>query len=105
MAPLLTGAAWPRSSVSSSTRQAPAFTAHGQHTYYPAGQLAAEVAFGYDLLYDQLSEAERSLIRRALIEKSIIPTFKEYVADNRLMANTSNWIAHTVGGAIIAAVA
>jgi hypothetical protein len=83
----------------------PWFTAHGQHTYYPAGQLAAEVAFGYDLLYDHLTETERGLIRRALIEKSIAPTFKEYVADNRIMANTSNWIAHTVGGALIAAAA
>jgi hypothetical protein len=83
----------------------PWFTAHGQHTYYPAGQLAAEVAFGYDLLYDRLSEPERVLLRRALVEKSIIPTFKEYVADNRIMANTSNWIAHTVGGALIAAAA
>lgn len=83
----------------------PWFTAHGQHTYYPAGQLAAEVAFGYDLLYDHLSEAERALIRRALVEKAIIPTFKEYVADNRIMANTSNWLAHTVGGALIAAAA
>lgn len=83
----------------------PWFTAHGQHTYYPAGQLAAEVAFGYDLLYDQLTESERALVRRALVEKSIIPTFKEYVADNRIMANTSNWLAHTVGGALIAAAA
>lgn len=81
----------------------PWFRAHGQHTYYPAGQLAAEVALGYDLLYDDLSEPERALVRRALIEKSIIPTFKEYVVDNRAMANTSNWIAHTVGGALIAA--
>jgi hypothetical protein len=83
----------------------PWFTAHGQHTYYPAGQLAAEVAFGYDLLYHHLTESERALIRRALVEKSIIPTCKEYVADNRIMANTSNWIAHTVGGALIAAAA
>ncbi|HUE82644.1 MAG TPA: heparinase II/III family protein [Pyrinomonadaceae bacterium] len=83
--------------------QPPWFNAQGQHTYYPAGLLAAEVAFGYDILYDHLSEPERALIRKALIEKSIVPTFKEYVLDNRLMANTSNWIAHTVGGALIAA--
>ncbi|HTG91879.1 MAG TPA: heparinase II/III family protein, partial [Pyrinomonadaceae bacterium] len=81
----------------------PWFRAHGQHTYYPAGQLAADVGFGYDLLYDDLTESERALVRKALIEKSIVPTFKEYVADNRVMANTSNWIAHTVGGALIAA--
>lgn len=81
----------------------PWFTAHGQHTYYPAGLLAVEVAFGYDLLYEHLSESERSQIRRALIEKQIEPTYKEYFLDNRAMANTSNWISHTVGGALIAA--
>lgn len=83
----------------------PWFTAHGQHTYYPAGLLAVEVAFGYDLLYDHLSEAERVLVRRALIEKQIAPTYKEYFLDNRAMTNTSNWISHTVGGALIAAAA
>ena len=81
----------------------PWFTAHGQHTYYPAGLLAVEVALGYDLLYEHLSEAERSRIRRALIEKQIAPTYKEYFLDNRAMTNTSNWISHTVGGALIAA--
>lgn len=83
--------------------QPPWFNAHGQHTYYPAGLLAADVALGYDLLYNDLTESERGKIRRALIEKSIIPTYKEYVVDNRVMASTSNWIAHTVGGALIAA--
>ncbi|HEU4479180.1 MAG TPA: heparinase II/III family protein, partial [Pyrinomonadaceae bacterium] len=83
--------------------QPPWFNAHGQHTYYPAGLLAADLALGYDLLYDDLSEIERAQIRNALIEKSIIPTYKEYVLDNRVMANTSNWLAHTVGGALIAA--
>ena len=81
----------------------PWFTAHGQHTYYPAGQLAVDVALGYDLLYNDMTEAERSLVRRAIVERSIIPTYKEYFLDNRAMANTSNWIAHTVGGSLIAA--
>ena len=76
--------------------QPPWFNAQGQHTYYPAGLLAADVALGYDLLYDDLTETERGKIRKALIEKSIIPTYKEYVVDNRVMTNTSNWIAHTV---------
>lgn len=83
----------------------PWFEAHGQHTYYPAGELAIDVAFGYDLLYDRLSAPERAQIRRALIERSIIPTYKEYVLDNRAMANTSNWISHTVCGALFAAAA
>jgi Heparinase II/III-like protein len=83
----------------------PWFDAHGQHTYYPAGQLAAAVALGYDLLYDQLTAEQRQAIRKALIERSILPTWREYVLDNRVMAHTSNWIAHTVGGALIAAAA
>lgn len=83
--------------------QPPWFNAQGQHTYYPAGLLAADVALGYDLLYDDLTETERLQIRNALITKSIIPTYNEYVLDNRVMTNTSNWIAHTVGGALIAA--
>ncbi|HTK38329.1 MAG TPA: heparinase II/III family protein [Pyrinomonadaceae bacterium] len=81
----------------------PWFTAHGQHTYYSAGQLAVDVALGYDLLYNDMTEAERSQVRRSIIERSIIPTYKEYFLDNRAMANTSNWIAHTVGGSLIAA--
>jgi hypothetical protein len=83
----------------------PWFNAHGQHTYYPAGQLAAAAALAYDLLYDDLSVDERQLVRRALVERSILPTWREYVLDNRVMADTSNWISHTVGGAIIAAAA
>ena len=83
----------------------PWFEAHGQHTYYPAGQLASAVALAYDLLYDDLSAGERQLVRRALLERAILPTWREYVVDNRVMADTSNWISHTVGGAIIAAAA
>jgi hypothetical protein len=81
----------------------PWFKAHGQHTYYPAGQLTGEVALGYDLLYGDLSAEERQAARAALAERGIHETFREYVADNRLMANTSNWIGHTIGGAILAA--
>ena len=83
----------------------PWFETHGQHTYYPAGQMASAVALAYDLLYDDLTSDERKLVRRALLERSILPTWREYVLDNRIMADTSNWISHTVGGAIIAAAA
>jgi hypothetical protein len=87
------------------TRLPPWFEAHGQHTYYPAGELAAEVSFAYDTLYDDLSPSERDLVRQALIERGVKATYREYVLDNRLMANTSNWIGHTVSGAIVSALA
>ncbi len=83
----------------------PWFEAHGQHTYYPAGELATTVAFAYDLLYQDLSGSERNLVQRALTGRIIEPVYREYVLDNRIMVNTSNWIGHTVGGAILAALA
>jgi len=83
----------------------PWFHAHGQHTYYPAGQLAGQVAFAYDLLYDQLTPDERRLVRDSLREYAIARASREYAQDNRILANTSNWLAHTVGGALIAAAA
>jgi hypothetical protein len=95
---LLEVAKWP-------TWTPPWFEAHGQHTYYPAGQLASAVALAYDVLYDDLTPDERQLVRQALMERSILPTWREYVVDNRVMAGTSNWISHTVGGAITAAAA
>lgn len=83
----------------------PWFPAHGQHTYYPAGQLAAKTALAYDLLFDRLAPADRTLVRGALREYGIAATYREYVQDNRLLANTSNWLGHTVGGGLVAAAA
>ncbi len=83
----------------------PWFGAHGQYTYYPAGELAGDAAFGYDILYDTLSSSERELVRHALIERGIKPAYKEYVLDNRAMADTSNWIGHVVGGGVLASLA
>ena len=95
---LLAVAAWP-------SWAPPWFAAHGQYTYYPVGELTAAAAFGYDVLYDHLSEQERHQIRRALLEFGIKNAYKEYVLDNRIMADTSNWIGHAVGGAIVACLA
>ncbi len=81
----------------------PWFPAHGQATYYPAGQLTAQAAFAYDALYDQLSPEERKIVREGLIRKGILPAYQEYVLDDRVIANTSNWIAHSVAGSLLAA--
>ena len=83
----------------------PWFPAHGQHTYYPVGELTAAAAFSYDLLYDDLSPEERTTMRRAILEFGIRNAYLEYVVDNRIMADTSNWIGHVVGGAILACLA
>lgn len=83
----------------------PWFQAHGEYTYYPAGELTGDVAFSFDTLYNMLSVSERRLVRRALIEHGIKPAYDEYVLDNRAMADTTNWIGHAVGGGILACLA
>ena len=83
----------------------PWFRTHGQQTYYPAGLLAVQAALGYDLLYDSLTGQQRAMVRASLAEYAIARPYREYVEDNRIPANTSNWIGHTVGGALVAAAA
>lgn len=83
----------------------PWFPANGQPTYYPAGELTAQIAFAYDLLYDQLSPQERRAIREGLVQKGILPAYREYVLDDRIVSNTSNWLSHSVAGSLLAAAA
>jgi hypothetical protein len=97
-AALLTVMKWP-------TWAPPWFPAHGQPTYYPAGEFTAQIAFAYDLLYDRFSPQERAVIREGLMQKGIVPAYREYVLDDRVLSNTSNWISHSVSGALLAATA
>jgi hypothetical protein len=83
----------------------PWFAANGQPTYYPAGELTAQIAFAYDLLYNQLLPQERTAIRESLIQKGIRPAYREYVLDDRIISNSSNWISHSVAGSLLAAAA
>lgn len=95
---LLTVAAWP-------TWTPPWFGAHGLHTYYEAGIFTQRVAFGYDLIADQLNAADRQRIADAFLKNEIDPAVQEYFTNERLPIATSNHMAHTVGGALAAVIA
>lgn len=95
---LLTISGWP-------TWTPPWFLAHGLHTYYEVGVFTQRVAFGYDLIADQLSAGEKDRIADALWRNSIQPTLQEYFFNNRLPTAASNHMANSVGGAIVACVA
>ena len=83
----------------------PWFPANGQPTYYPAGEFTAQIAFAYDLLYDPvLAAGTRDDSRRACSERHW-PAYREYVVDDRILSNTSNWISHSVAGSLLAAAA
>lgn len=77
----------------------------GQYTYWPVGLALIDLAMGYDMVYDLLSPQERKTIAAALFLKGVTQVFKEYVRDNRVSSNTSNWISHVTGGGILCALA
>lgn len=83
----------------------PRFQHHGMHTYYEVGVFAQRVAFGYDLIADRLSQAEKRNVARALLRQLIRPTVNEYFLHDRMPTAGSNWMANSVGAAIEAAVA
>ena len=77
----------------------------GQFTYWPAGLVLLDLALGYDLVYDLLAPEERKTIAASLFHKGVTEVFKEYVRDNRVSSDTSNWISHVAGGGILSALA
>ncbi len=83
----------------------PRFRQHGLNTYYEVGCVAQRVAFGYDLIADQLTAPERELVAMALRQQAIEPVVKGYFLYNRNPIAASNWMANSVGGALAAEVA
>lgn len=79
----------------------PWFEKRGRHIYYPVGEFGMDMALGYDLLFDELADEERALIRSALLKNIVTACHKGYVEDNLVTSNTSNWIAHITGGSIM----
>lgn len=83
----------------------PWFPAHGMTTYYPMGETLFELAFGYDAVYDLMTEEQRATVRRCLIEYGIRPAYHELVETNRIPFHQSNWIAVNLSGQLLAAAA
>jgi hypothetical protein len=81
------------------------FRAHGLKTYYEVGCVAQRVAFGYDLIADQLTASEKASVEQALWTQAIEPVVQEYFLYNRDPIGASNWMANSVGGTLAAAVA
>ncbi|MDD8015029.1 MAG: heparinase II/III family protein [Acidobacteriota bacterium] len=80
----------------------PWFEKRGQHTYYPAGELAMDAALAYDSAFNLMTDAERKIVRDGLFRNMIVPGQKGYIEDNLVTNNTSNWVAHVTGGLLMA---
>lgn len=73
----------------------------GRFSEHRMGTWSHRVALAYDLTYNLMTAEERNNVRDAIIEKIIKGVYRTYVYDNMVTSNTSNWIAHTVGGALM----
>lgn len=72
--------------------------------FLDVGEMCHAFAIGYDWLYADLREDQRSIIREALIDKGIEPYLKGSEAGNsRWIKNTQNWNFVCNGGLGIAA--
>lgn len=74
-------------------------------TYYPMGYTIKPVAYGYDMLYDLMTDSERALVRKAIMDKGLKMFHRDMVEMNRMPSNQTNHIAVIVGGMGMAATA
>lgn len=88
------------------------------HPYHflDTAEMAAAVAIGYDWCYDKMSEAEKSIARKAIVEKALKPVMEDYNevpgrertwywSSKTEAAYPQNWIAVCFGGTAMAALA
>jgi len=77
----------------------------GQFTYWPVGQKLADMAIGFDMAAELFGPDERRKVAQMLYSRGVTEVYKEYVRDNRVSSNTSNWIADVTGGGILCSLA
>jgi hypothetical protein len=83
----------------------PWMEANGNHTYYPGAPAAMAAALGYDLLFQILSEQERKVIRKGIMDNSIKPFYRDMVELNRMPSSNSNHIGVILSGVGLAVMA
>ena len=85
--------------------QHPWFRKRNMYTYYPVGLWMQAMGIGYDLLYPLFTPEERILVRKAVVEKAIVPQYRDWVELNRKPSNVTNHIGMNSTGMLLAALA
>jgi len=73
----------------------------GRFSDHRMGTWSHDVALAYDLTYNLMTAMESGKVRKAIMKNIVEGSFDTYVYNNEITSNTSNWIAHVVGGALM----
>lgn len=73
----------------------------GRFSDHRTGAWAHCLAEAYDLVYNLMSNDERSKVRAALLKNIVYGTHRTYVYNDNIAAATSNWLATTIGGSLM----
>jgi len=76
-------------------------TKRGRFSEHRTGSWSHRLAEAYDLVYDFMTDEERSKIREAILKNIVSGVHRTYVYNDNITAGTSNWLAMTVGGSLM----
>lgn len=73
----------------------------GRFSDHRMGTWSHDVALAYDLTYNLMTSQEAAKIRKAIMKNIVEGAYHTYVYNNEVISNTSNWIGHIIGGALM----
>ncbi len=79
--------------------------ARGNHTYYPVGYTTGQAGIAFDLAYPLMTHEERRIAREGIMDKGIMPFYRDMVEMNRMPSSVTNHIAVIVANCAIAGTA
>ena len=75
-------------------------TKRGRFSEHRTGGWSHRVAFAYDLVYDLMSENERTQVRKAIMKNIVGGAHRTYVYNDNITGKTSNWLCMILGGSL-----
>ena len=79
----------------------PWYNARHMYSYYPVGLWCQSFALGYDLLYPLMTADERTYVRTAIMEKAVIPHYRDFAVNNRIPSNITNHFGMKTTGILL----
>ena len=76
-------------------------TKRGRFSEHRTGSWSHRVAEAYDLVYDVMTEDERTKVRKAIMKNIVGGAHRTYVYNDNITAATSNWLAMITGGSLM----